>query len=51
MDQGIREGSERGKKNRPLCRDDCGSYRQRGLCVCEATDRGEYLGAVSLEGT
>lgn len=33
MDQGIREGSERGKKNRPLCRDDCGSYRQRGLCV------------------
>ena len=33
MDQGIREGSERGKKTRPLCRDDCGSYRQRGLYV------------------
>lgn len=33
MDQGIREGAERGKKTRPLCRDDCGSYRQRGLYV------------------
>ena len=33
MDQGIREGSERGKKTRPLSRDDCGSYRQRGLYV------------------
>lgn len=32
MDQGIREGAERGKKS-PLCRDDCGSYLQRGLYV------------------